>query len=111
MVKGEMVIDVPYGVDILRLRLWGMSDIPPFPFAYSTRMAFQPIYQIFVAISKDRLVEGLAKGRGMRLGWLSRSMNRINHQANAAAKIRNVDRFDHAHFYLSWLLRKSRRAL
>ena len=77
MVKGEMVIDVPYGVDILRLRLKGMSVIPPFPFAYSTRMAFPPIYQILVAISKDWLIGGLAKGRGMRLGWLSRSMNRI----------------------------------
>jgi len=77
MVKGEMVIDVPYGVDILWLRFRVMSVIPPFPFAYSTRMAFQPIYGILAAISKDGLVERSAKGRGMRLGWLSRSINRI----------------------------------
>jgi hypothetical protein len=77
MVKGEIVIDVPYGVDILQLQLRVMSVIPPFPFAYSTKKAFQSIYRILVAISKEQLVEGLVKGRGMRLGWLSRSMNRI----------------------------------
>jgi len=54
MVKEEVAIDVPYGVDILWLRLRVMSVIPHFPLTYSTRRAFQPIYRILVAISKDK---------------------------------------------------------
>jgi hypothetical protein len=76
MVKGEMAIDAPYGVDILRLRLRVMSVIPPFPFAYSTRMAFQPNIQEPVG---RRIGEGPWNATGLV----------IKHepdQANAAAK-------------------------
>lgn len=54
-------------------------------------MAFQPTYRILVAISKDQLV-----GEGQ---WNATGLVIKEHepdQANAGAKICNVDRFNHA---------------
>lgn len=79
-----MVIDVPYGVDILRLRLWGMSDIHLSNIGCNIQ---GPVGQ--------RIGEGPWNATGLVI------KEHEPDQVNAAAKIRNVDRFDHAAHYTS----------
>ena len=45
MVKGEMVIEVPYGVDFLRLRLRVMSVIPHFLLHTRREWLFSPFIE------------------------------------------------------------------